>query len=111
MVANVALSALNLLALQAGTWDLRSMWGSMSIIAKAVVFILFILSAWSLGVMIDRALMYSAARKQSLGIQEFPRAERSNLFEGTFNEASDLSHDRAQPSLWKVWPGRAVRAE
>ncbi len=41
------------------------MWGSMSIIAKGVVFILFILSAWSLGVMIDRALMYSAARKQS----------------------------------------------
>ena len=27
--------------------------------------ILFVLSAWSLGVMIDRALMYSAARKQS----------------------------------------------
>ena len=27
--------------------------------------ILFIMSAWSLGVMIDRALMYSAARKQS----------------------------------------------
>src|SRR5207302_11077537 len=65
MVANVAVSALNLLALQAGTWDLRSMWGSMSLIAKGVVFILFILSAWSLGVMIDRALMYSAARKQS----------------------------------------------
>jgi len=65
MVANLAVSAVNLLALQAGTWDLRSMWGSMSIVAKAVVFILFILSAWSLGVMIDRALMYSAARKQS----------------------------------------------
>jgi len=62
MVANVALSAVNLLALQAGTWDLRSMWGSMSLVAKAVVFILFILSAWSLGVMIDRALMYSAAQ-------------------------------------------------
>ena len=28
MVANVAFSALNLLALQAGTWDLRSMWGT-----------------------------------------------------------------------------------
>ncbi len=38
MVANVAVSALNLVVLQAGTWDLRSMWGSMSIIAKTVVF-------------------------------------------------------------------------
>jgi len=41
------------------------MWSNMSIIAKAVVGILFLLSAWSLGVMIDRVLMYSAARKQS----------------------------------------------
>jgi biopolymer transport protein ExbB len=65
MVANFAVSAVNMVALQAGQWDLRAMWGTMSIIAKAVVFLLFILSAWSLGVMIDRALMYSAARKQS----------------------------------------------
>ena len=41
------------------------MWGTMGPIAKAVVMILFLLSAWSLGVAIDRALMYSAARKQS----------------------------------------------
>src|SRR3989442_1559395 len=52
--------------LQGGSqWDLRTMWGNMSLIAKIVVFILFILSIYSFGVMIDRALMYSAARKQS----------------------------------------------
>ena len=47
------------------TWDLRTMWGNMGVPAKIVVFILFILSIYSFGVMIDRALMYSAARKQS----------------------------------------------
>ena len=46
-------------------WDLVSMWHNMGIPAKAVVTILFIMSAWSVGIMIDRALMYSAARKQS----------------------------------------------
>src|SRR5216684_980894 len=50
---------------QPSTWDLRSMLGSMSKLALAVVFILFVLSIYSFGVMIDRALMYSAARKQS----------------------------------------------
>jgi len=88
MVANVAVSALNLLALQAGTWDLRSMWGSMSIIAKAVVFILFILSAWSLGVMIDRALMYSAARKQS---RVFVQQVAGALREGKLDEAISIA--------------------
>ena len=46
-------------------WDLVSMWHNMGWPAKTVVLILFIMSAWSVGIMIDRALMYSAARKQS----------------------------------------------
>ena len=45
-------------------WDLRSMWSQMSALPRTVVVILFILSIYSFGVMIDRALMYSAARKQ-----------------------------------------------
>ncbi len=64
MLANLSVAAMNLIVLQ-GQWDLRTMWHNMSIIAQTVVGILFLLSAWSLGVMIDRVLMYSAARKQS----------------------------------------------
>ena len=46
-------------------WDPVSLWKQMGILAKIVVIILFIMSAWSIGVMIDRAMAYSAARKQS----------------------------------------------
>jgi biopolymer transport protein ExbB len=61
------LYAYSALLLQEATtsWDLRSMLKTMSPLALAVVFILFVLSIYSFGVMIDRALMYSAARKQS----------------------------------------------
>ena len=41
------------------------MWGSMNWPARAIVIILFIMSVWSLAVIIDRALYFSAARKQS----------------------------------------------
>ena len=99
MVANVAISSLNLLALQAGTWDLRSMWGSMSIIAKVVVFILFILSAWSLGVMIDRALMYSAARKQS---RVFVQQVAGALREGKLDEAISIAERNKKSHIAKV---------
>ena len=99
MVANVAVSAVNLLALQAGTWDLRSMWGSMSLVAKAVVFILFILSAWSLGVMIDRALMYSAARKQS---RVFVQQVAGALREGKQDEAISIAERNKKSHIAKV---------
>ena len=46
-------------------WDPISLWKQMGIIAKIVVVILFIMSGWSIGVMIDRAMAYNAARKQS----------------------------------------------
>jgi len=35
-------------------WDPISLWKSMGILAKLVVIILFIMSGWSIGVMIDR---------------------------------------------------------
>jgi len=99
MVANVAVSALNLVVVQAGTWDLRSMWGSMSIIAKSVVFLLFVLSAWSLGVMIDRALMYSAARKQS---RVFVQQVAGALREGKLDEAISIAERNKKSHIAKV---------
>jgi len=37
-----------------GGWDLPHLWSQMGTPAKAVVIILFIMSAYSIGVMIDR---------------------------------------------------------
>ncbi len=37
-------------------FDLRSMWSQMGWLAKVVVIVLFIMSAWSIGVMIDRLI-------------------------------------------------------
>src|SRR6266436_5272580 len=73
-----------LLLQQASTWDLRSMLGQMSKLALAVVVILFVLSIYSFGVMIDRALMYSAARKQS---RVFVQQVAGALKEGKLDEA------------------------
>ena len=46
-------------------WDPLSLWKNMGILAKIVVIILFIMSGWSIGVMIDRWMAFNAARKQS----------------------------------------------
>src|SRR5579862_7915355 len=50
---------------QAVGWDPISLWHQMGIVAKGVVFVLFIMSGWSIGVMIDRYMAFNAARKQS----------------------------------------------
>ena len=47
------------------SFDLVKMVEQMTILGKAVVVCLFIMSAWSIGVMIDRAIAFNAARKQS----------------------------------------------
>src|SRR5258706_7128050 len=98
MLGNLTIAAMNLIVLQ-GQWDLRTMWGSMSIIAKSVVFILFIMSAWSLGVMIDRALMYSAARKQS---RVFVQQVAGALREGKLDEAISIAERNKKSHIAKV---------
>ena len=75
------------------------MWGNMSIIAKAVVVILFLLSAWSLGVMIDRVLMYSAARKQS---RVFVQQVAGALREGKLDEAISIAERNKKSHIAKV---------
>jgi len=46
-------------------WDPINMWRMMGWPARLVVVTLFIMSAWSIGVMIDRWLTYQSARKES----------------------------------------------
>jgi biopolymer transport protein ExbB len=86
--------------LQAGaSWDLRSMWERMGIPAKTVVFILFFMSVWSIAIMIDRALMYSAARKQSrLFVQQVAPALKDNKLD----EAISIAERNKKSHIAKV---------
>ncbi|MFN0169382.1 MAG: MotA/TolQ/ExbB proton channel family protein [Bryobacteraceae bacterium] len=80
-------------------WDPRSLWNQMGWMAKAVVVILFLMSAWSIGVMIDRLLAFSAARKQS---RAFAPAVAGALREGRLDEAIKIADRFKKSHLAKV---------
>src|SRR5256712_5032704 len=80
-------------------WDPRSLWAQMGNLAKAVVIMLFIMSAWSIGVMIDRLMAYSAARKQS---RQFAPAVAGALREGKLDEAVKIADRFKKSHLAKV---------
>ncbi|MGH9815965.1 MAG: MotA/TolQ/ExbB proton channel family protein [Candidatus Acidiferrales bacterium] len=80
-------------------FDLKSMWEQMGIPAKAVVVILLVMSAWSLGVMIDRVLMYGAARKQS---RVFVQQVAGALREGKLDEAISIAERNKKSHIAKV---------
>ena len=80
-------------------WDPVSLWKQMGILAKVVVVILFIMSGWSIGVMIDRALAFSAARKQS---RAFAPAVAGALREGKIDEAIRVAERNKKSHLAKV---------
>src|SRR3989442_10780105 len=86
MLANLSLLSFWLQA-QVG-WDIMTMWHQMGWPARTVVIILFIMSIYSFGVMIDRALMYSAARKQS---RVFVQQVAGALREGKLDEAISIA--------------------
>src|ERR1043165_620909 len=65
-------------------WDPIHLWKQMSWVSQVVVVILFIMSAWSIGVMIDRWIAFSAARKQS---RQFAPVVAGALREGELDEA------------------------
>jgi len=66
-------------------WDPISLWHQMGPTARGVVIILFIMSGWSIGVMIDRWMAFSAARKQS---RAFAPAVAGALRDGTLTKPS-----------------------
>ena len=68
-------------------------------LAKAVVFVLFIMSAWSIGVMIDRLIVFNAARKQS---RLFAPAVAGALREGKLEEAVKIADRYKKSHLAKV---------
>src|ERR1700755_3720390 len=75
------------------------LWGHMGNRAKAVVVILFIMSIWSLAVIIDRALYFSAARKQS---REFAPRVAGALKEGKLDEAVKVADRNKKSHLAEV---------
>ena len=83
----------------ASTWDLRTMLSTMGTLARIVVLILFVLSIYSFGVMIDRALMYSAARKQS---RVFVQQVAGALREGKLDEAISIAERNKKSHIAKV---------
>src|SRR5258708_29052695 len=80
-------------------FDLRSMWIQMGLLAKLVVVILFFMSAWSIGVMIDRLLAFNAARTQS---RQFAPAVAGALREGKLDEAIKIADRYKKSHLAKV---------
>src|SRR6476646_1028140 len=79
--------------------DPLGLWKAMGWVAKTVVIILFIMSGWSIGVMIDRWMAYSAARKQS---RAFAPAVAGALRDGRIDEAIKVAERNKKSHLAKV---------
>src|SRR3954453_21364171 len=80
-------------------WDPISLWKQMGWLARCVVIVLFIMSAWSIGVMIDRWIAFSGARKQS---RMFAPQVAGALREGKIEEAVRVAERYRKSHLAKV---------
>ena len=74
-------------------------------LAKFVVITLFIMSAWSIGVMIDRVIAYSGARGQS---RQFAPAVAGALREGKLDEAIKIADRYPQEPFGQGCRGRVA---
>src|SRR5580693_7646038 len=100
MLLNLSVAIWTMLLQETSTsWDLLSMWHSMAWVAKSVIIILLLLSIWSFGVMIDRFLMYAAARKQS---RVFVQQVAGALREGKLDEAISIAERNKKSHIAKV---------
>src|SRR5580765_59107 len=99
MVFQLQSWAFMLLQERAVSFDLMTMWSNMQWPARTVVIVLFIMSAWSIGVMIDRWIAYNGARKQS---RAFAPAVAGALREGKLDEAIKIADRYGKSHLAKV---------
>ncbi len=79
--------------------SLVAMWTQMGFLAKGVVFVLMIMSVWSIGVMVERFITFSQARKQS---REFAPAVAEALKSGRVDEAISIADQHKKSHLAKV---------
>src|SRR6202451_2760364 len=80
-------------------WDPVHLWAQMGGLARGVVVLLFLMSAYSIGVMIDRWMAYQAAKKQS---RAFAPAVAGALREGKLDEAVKIADRYKKSHLAKV---------
>src|SRR5947208_6088906 len=80
-------------------WDPIHLWNQMGIPGKTIVVILLVMSAWSIGVMIDRYIAFNAARKQS---RAFAPAVAGALRDGKIEEAIRIAERNKKSHLAKV---------
>src|SRR3954462_10109663 len=100
MLATIQIWALMLLQEGGGvSFDPLSMWHQMTWLGKALVITMFIMSAWSIGVMIDRLIAFNAARGQS---RAFAPAVAGALREGKLDEAIKIADRYKKSHLAKV---------
>jgi len=98
LYANFVMLAL-LFQEQTVQWDPISLLKAMGWPARIVVLILFIMSGWSIGVMIDRWMAFSAARKQS---RAFAPQVAGALKNGNIEEAIKIAERNKKSHLAKV---------
>ncbi len=84
---------------EAVRFDPIGMWNHMQWPARLVAVTLLVMSAWSIGVMIDRTLAFRAARKQS---RQFAPVVAGALREGKLDEAIRVAERNKKSHLAKV---------
>ncbi len=80
-------------------WSPVALWHQMGTPAKLVVVVLFIMSVMSIGVMVDRWLVFSGARSQS---RQFAPAVAGALRDGKLDEAFKIAERNKKSHLAKV---------
>ena len=95
----LTMQSMGFLLLQEVGFDVLTMWDQMGPLAKVVVIILFVMSAWSIGVMIDRLIAFNAAKTQS---RQFAPAVAGALREGKLDEAIKIADRYKKSHLAKV---------
>jgi biopolymer transport protein ExbB/biopolymer transport protein TolQ len=81
------------------SFSITGLWHNMGTLARGVAVILFVESIWSLAVMIDRALYFSAARKQS---REFAPKVAGALKDAKLDEAIKIADRNKKSHLAEV---------
>ncbi len=99
MLVKAQLAAVWLFQGEAMRFNLLEMLGHMGWLARTVAIILLIMSAWSIGVMIDRWIAFKAARKQS---RQFAPLVAGALHEGKLDEAIRVAERNKKSHLARV---------
>jgi biopolymer transport protein ExbB/biopolymer transport protein TolQ len=99
MLVKTPLAAVWLFQVKGAHFDLLEMWSRMLWPARSVAIALLVMSAWSIGVMIDRWIAFRAARRQS---RQFAPIVAGALHEGKLDEAIRVADRNKKSHLARV---------